>query len=264
MNTLPEMVLTLLLITGLNACQGKSSQEPVMFLPSVISSDTIPAQHPAFKEREAERHRMVRNDIENYPFMPVKNSAVLNAMRRVPRHVFMPEEVRQMAYENHPLSIGYNQTISQPFIVAHMTELLELEPSHKVLEIGTGSGYQAAVLGEFCDSVFTIEIVPPLGQRATGILRELGYHNIRVRIGNGYKGWPEQAPFDRIIVTCAPDNIPEALEEQLAPGGRIVIPVGNPYQTQYLVVVNKNRNGRITREKQYPVRFVPMTGKDQE
>ena len=218
-------------------------------------------QHPAFKEREAERHSMVTNGIENYPHMPVKNLAVLNALRHVPRHVFMPEEVRHLAYENRPLSIGYNQTISQPFIVAHMSELLELEAAHKVLEIGTGSGYQAAVLAELCDSVYTIEIIPPLGERAAVLLAELGYHQIQVRIGNGYEGWPEEAPFDRIIVTCAPDNIPEALVEQLVPGGRIIIPVGSQYETQYLVVVRKTINGRIIREKQSAVRFVPMTGK---
>ena len=262
MHTPHTLVLTLIFVSGINACQCKSYREPAIVLPSVISSDTLPVPHPAYEEREDERHRMVWNDIENYPYLPVKNNAVLNAMRRVPRHVFIPQEVRQLAYENRPLSIGYNQTISQPFIVAHMTELLELDAAHKVLEIGTGSGYQAAVLGELCDSVFTIEIIPPLGERAAGVLKELGYHHIQVRIGNGYEGWPGQAPFDRIIVTCAPDEIPEALVEQLALGGRIVIPVGNPYHTQYLVVVKKNRNGRITREKQYAVRFVPMTGKD--
>lgn len=218
-------------------------------------------QHPAFRERVEERERMVREGIENYSSILVNNPAVLTAMRKVPRHAFMPEEVRPFAYENRPLPIGYNQTISQPFIVAHMTELLELESSQKVLEIGTGSGYQAAVLAELCDSVYSMEIIPPLGERAELVLRELGYTQVHVRIGNGYEGWPEQAPFDRIIVTCAPDDIPAALVEQLAPGGRIIIPVGSPYQTQYLVVVRKNRKGKTIIEEQYPVRFVPMRGK---
>jgi protein-L-isoaspartate(D-aspartate) O-methyltransferase len=193
--------------------------------------------------------------------MPVKDSAVLSAMRRVPRHVFIPEEMQAYAYDNRPLHIGYNQTISQPVIVAHMSELLELHKASKVLEIGTGSGYQAAVLAEICSAVFTMEIIPALGERAAALLQELGYDQVRVRIGNGYEGWPEQAPFDRMIVTCAPDDVPQALVEQLAPGGRIVIPVGSPWQTQYLVVVRKNKNGKIITEKQYPVRFVPMTGK---
>jgi protein-L-isoaspartate(D-aspartate) O-methyltransferase len=220
-----------------------------------------PQGHPAFEERVAERHRLVKDNIEYYPHLPVKDSAVLQAMRRVPRHVFVPEELQPFAYDNRPLPIGSNQTISQPIIVAHMTELLELETSHKVLEIGTGSGYQAAILAELCERVYTMEIIEPLGEAATVLLRELGYHQIKVRIGNGYEGWPEQAPFDRMIVTCAPDNIPEALLDQLAAGGRLIIPVGSPHQTQYLVLVQKNKKGRIIRKKQYPVRFVPMTGK---
>lgn len=217
-------------------------------------------ENPAFGERVEERHRMVTDEIENYPRLPVKDNAVLAAMRRVPRHAFVPEELQAYAYENRPLPIGYEQTISQPFIVAHMSELLDLNASHKVLEIGTGSGYQAAVLGELCDSVYSMEIIPQLGERAASVLEELGYDQVRVRIGNGYKGWPEHAPFDRMIVTCAPDDIPEALIEQLKPKGRMIIPVGNPRETQYLVVVMKNKEGEISAKKQYAVRFVPMTG----
>lgn len=226
--------------------------------PLPLFQGLVVAQHPAFEERVVERQLLVKEGIENYSSIPVKNILVLDAMRRVPRHVFMPEEQRRYAYENRPLSIGYKQTISQPFIVAHMTELLELKASHKVLEIGTGSGYQAAILAELCDSVFSIEIIPALGERAALVLKELGYHQINLRIGNGYKGWPEQAPFDRMIVTCAPDDIPEALVEQLAPDGRIIIPVGSPFQSQSLVLIKKNRKGKIVIEKQYPVRFVPM------
>lgn len=220
--------------------------------------------HPAFSERIRERKHMVDRDIANYPFRPVEDPKVLAAMLRVPRHVFVPEEFRKDAYRNSPLLIGYNQTISQPFIVASMTELLEIEPEHKVLEIGTGSGYQAAVLGELSNHVYTIEIVRPLGLKAQALLKELGYGHIHVRIGDGYDGWPEEAPFERIIVTCAPDQIPQPILDQLAPGGRIVIPVGGQYETQLLVIVTKNKNGRISRETEYPVRFVPMTGKAEE
>jgi protein-L-isoaspartate(D-aspartate) O-methyltransferase len=219
------------------------------------------SQHSAFSERVAEREAMVREGIENYPYQPVTDPLVLEAMRRVPRHVFVPEVYGTEAYRNSPLPIGYNQTISQPFIVAHMTEMLDLRKELKVLEIGTGSGYQAAVLGELCDHVFTIEIIPPLGKQAEALLKELGYGGIHVKTGDGYGGWPEHAPFDRIIVTCAPEEIPQPLIEQLAIGGSIVIPVGKTYGTQYLVVLKKDDKGRISRQKKYPVRFVPMTGK---
>jgi len=220
--------------------------------------------HPGFSERVEEREEMVRTGIENYPYQAVTDPLVLQAMRRVPRHLFIPAEYQDLAYVNSPLVIGYSQTISQPFIVAHMSELLELEPEHLVLEIGTGSGYQAAVLGELCNHVYTIEIVAPLGRKAQKLLKELGYSQVRVRIGDGYEGWPEAAPFDRIIVTCAPEEIPDALLDQLAPGGRMVIPVGKQMGTQYMVVVTKDRKGRISQKKHYPVRFVPMTGKAKE
>lgn len=223
-----------------------------------------PQQHQGFSERVEERRRMVNEEIARYPYQPVKDKNVLEVMRRVPRHLFVPEENRKEAYHNSPLYIGYNQTISQPYIVAHMTELLELEPDHRVLEIGTGSGYQAAVLAELCKEVYTIEIIPPLASRAASLLKELGYTNIHVRTGDGYGGWPGAAPFDRIIVTCAPEDIPEPLTEQLANGGRIVIPVGSQRGVQYLVVVRKDLNGRISSKRQYPVRFVPMTGKARE
>ncbi len=218
-------------------------------------------QHPAFSERVPEREKMVRDGIENYPYHPVGDPGVLRAMRRVPRHLFVPAEAGEYAYLNTPLAIGCNQTISQPFIVAHMSELLALKPSHKVLEIGTGSGYQAAVLAELCDHVYTMEIIPALGEKAKELLKELGYNQVKVRIGDGYQGWPEAAPFDRIIVTCAPGEIPAPLLEQLAPGGRMIIPVGGEFSTQYLVEVKKSNKGRITRKAHDPVRFVPMTGK---
>lgn len=218
-------------------------------------------RHPAFGERSGEREEMVKNGIENYPYQPVRDPLVLEAMRHVPRHRFVPEAYRRDAYLNTPLLIGYNQTISQPYIVAHMTELLELSPDHRVLEIGTGSGYQAAVLAELSNHIYTVEIIPQLGQQAKTLFNELGYDRIHLRIGDGYEGWPEEAPFDRIIVTCAPDDIPPPLLEQLAPGGRMVIPVGAADRVQYMVVVNKDNRGRISQKAQYPVRFVPMTGR---
>lgn len=226
---------------------------------TTVSTD----EHPGFSERNEERDRMVTNGIENYPYNPVKDPDVLRAMRRVPRHLFVPVEYRREAYRNAPLVIGYNQTISQPYIVAHMTELLDLKPEYRVLEIGTGSGYQAAVLAELCNHVYSIEIIPALGRRAETLLKELGYQ-VKVRIGDGYEGWPEAAPFDRIIVTCAPDDIPQPLIDQLAKGGRIVIPVGKQFQTQYMVMVKKDLKGKISRKRYYPVRFVPMTGKAME
>jgi protein-L-isoaspartate(D-aspartate) O-methyltransferase len=247
---------------------------PFLLLPRIVFvslaclllQDTVAQDrsHPGFSERVEERAEMVRTGIENYPYQAVKDPLVLQAMRRVPRHVFVPAEYRDLAYRNSPLLIGYEQTISQPFIVAHMSELLELKPDHRVLEIGTGSGYQAAVLGELCKHVYSIEIVAPLGKKAAKLLKELGYDQVQVRIGNGYEGWPEAAPFDRVIVTCAPEDIPPALLEQLKPGGRMVIPVGRQYGTQYMVEVNKDKKGRFTQKRHYPVRFVPMTGKTKE
>lgn len=220
--------------------------------------------HPAFLERRKERVEMVTRDIENYPYQPVKDPRVLQAMKNVPRHYFVPSSYLESAYRNTPLLLGHNQTISQPYIVASMTELLDIRPGQKVLEIGTGSGYQAAVLGELCNNVYSIEIIPPLGREAEIRLKQLGYNNIHIKIGDGYEGWPEFAPFDRIIVTCAPDDIPRPLIDQLAPGGRMVIPVGKAHQVQNLVVVTKDNKGKLTRTQHLPVRFVPMTGKAQD
>ncbi|MCL6564825.1 MAG: protein-L-isoaspartate(D-aspartate) O-methyltransferase [Acidobacteriia bacterium] len=191
---------------------------------------------------------------------PVRNARVLEALRRVPRHRLVPPEQRPHAYEDRPLPIGYGQTISQPYVVARMTELLDPQPTDRVLEVGTGSGYQAAVLAELVAEVFTIEIVEPLGRQAEQRLRELGYANIHVRIGDGYLGWPEQAPFDAVIVTAAPDHIPEPLLEQLKPGGRMVIPVGARYQTQELLLITKGAKGPrdIRIQRVMPVIFVPL------
>jgi protein-L-isoaspartate(D-aspartate) O-methyltransferase len=185
---------------------------------------------------------------------------VLTALARVPRHEFVPEEWRGRAYQNRPLPIGYGQTISQPYIVALMTDLLDLGEGARVLEIGTGSGYQAAILAELGVEVFTIEIIPPLAKSAHERLQRLGYRRVRTHTGDGYHGWAEHAPYDAIIVTAAANHIPPPLLEQLKPGGRMVIPVGNPFGTQHLYVATKDRDGRVTTEKSLAVRFVPLTG----
>jgi protein-L-isoaspartate(D-aspartate) O-methyltransferase len=188
----------------------------------------------------------------------VRNARVLAAVREVPRHLFVDAAQRSQAYEDHPLPIAGNQTISQPYIVALMTELLELQPAARVLEIGTGSGYQSAVLGRCAGEVYSIEIVPELARSAAAKLKNLHYDNVTVREGDGYRGWPEHAPFDGIIVTAAPARIPQPLLDQLAPGGRMVIPVGGFYQE--LKVFHKETDGKITEKDIIPVRFVPMTG----
>lgn len=190
----------------------------------------------------------------------ITTSAVLKAMGRVPRHDFVPEELRSQAYKDRPLPIGYGQTISQPFIVAYMTELLQLEPGDRVLEVGTGSGYQAAVLAELTDEVYTIEIIDELAIAARETLALTGYTKVRVKQGDGYFGWPEYAPFDGIIVTAAAGHIPPPLLEQLKPGGRMVIPVGGVYQIQSLMRVEKSAAGTVHTERLLPVRFVPFTG----
>ena len=212
--------------------------------------------------RAAERHRMVEEivsvaRIASDAGRPVLDERVLAAMRKVPRHEFVPAEQKRAAYRNRPLPIGEGQTISQPYIVALMTDLLELPPGAKVLEIGTGCGYQAAVLAQIAGEVYSIEIVDSLGRKAAATLARLGYTNVKTRIGDGYQGWPEAAPFDAIIVTAAPDHIPRALIEQLNPGGRLVIPVGTLLQE--LMVVRKAADGSTLNETIVPVRFVPLT-----
>ena len=184
---------------------------------------------------------------------------VMEAMARVPRHLFVPFALQPYAYQNRPLPIGHEQTISQPYIVALMTDLLRPRKEHRVLEIGTGSGYQAAVLAELVATVYTIEIVEPLAAEARERLARLGYRNVEVRTGDGYKGWPEQAPFDSIMVTAGADEIPPPLLAQLKPGGRMVIPVGAAMSVQYLTLVEKRADGSIRKQQVAPVRFVPFT-----
>jgi protein-L-isoaspartate(D-aspartate) O-methyltransferase len=205
-------------------------------------------------DREEERREMVENQIRQ---RGVKDPRVLAAMRKVPRHLFVPPEYRDEAYRDYPLSIGQGQTISQPYIVALMTELLDVKQPDRILEVGTGSGYQAAVLAELASQVYTIEIVEPLAGLAGKKLRELGCTNVQVKAGDGYFGWAEYAPFDGIIVTAAPEKVPRPLLDQLKEGGRLVIPEGRVFQE---LVVYEKHQGRIERRKVIPVRFVPMTG----
>jgi len=207
--------------------------------------------------RKQDRLQMVSTQIES---RGVRDSQVLRAMRAVPRHRFVPPSERSSAYDDRPLPIGHQQTISQPYIVALMSELADLKPGDKVLEVGTGSGYQAAVLAEMGVKVFSIEIVAPLAKQAKATLTKLGY-DVEVRHGDGYAGWPEHAPFDAVIVTAAPPQIPEPLKEQLKIGGRLVIPVGTHFQS--LIRVTRTKSG-FRQEEVIPVRFVPMTGEAQK
>jgi protein-L-isoaspartate(D-aspartate) O-methyltransferase len=206
-------------------------------------------------EAAARRMEMVEQQIRQ---RGISDPRVLEAMRAVPRDQFVPADQARRAYDDSPLPIGFGQTISQPYIVAYMTEALDVRPTHKVLEVGTGSGYQAAVLGRLAREVYTIEIVSELATQAAGRLKALGCTNVQVRDGDGYAGWPEQAPFDRIMLTAAPEEIPRPLLDQLAPGGRLVAPVGAQGDTQWMTVVEKTERGLVDR-RTIPVQFVPFT-----
>jgi protein-L-isoaspartate(D-aspartate) O-methyltransferase len=208
---------------------------------------------PPVSEFAAQRQRMVERQLKA---RDIKDERVLAAMSKVPREEFVPADERGEAYEDGPLPIGHGQTISQPYIVAFMTEQLRLKPSDRVLEIGTGSGYQAAILAELVSGIYSVEIVEPLARAAEATLQRLGYKNVHVKIGDGYKGWPEAAPFDAIIVTCAPDKVPHPLTDQLKDGGRMVIPVGGRF-AQELYLLEK-KNGQLKESVTLPVRFVPM------
>jgi len=203
---------------------------------------------------EAARERMVTQQIISRGVM---DAATLKALRKVPRHIFVPKEYENEAYDDNPLPIGYGQTISQPYIVAYMTEIAGPDPSKKALEIGTGSGYQAAILGEVVKKVYSIEIVPELARESAERLKKLGYTNITVKYGDGYKGWKEYSPFDIIIVTAAAEEIPQPLIDQLAENGRLVIPVGTPAAVQELILLEK-KDGKIERSRLTFVRFVPF------
>ena len=232
--------LLLLGLWTLPACQDPSRGQPLPDRFSELRAEMVISQ-------------LSRRDISD--------PAVLLVMGKVPRHLFVPDKWREFAYADHPLPIGEAQTISQPYIVAYMTQALQLKPGDRVLEIGTGSGYQAAVLGELVKEVYTIEIVPVLAARSGALLKELGYDNVHVRAGDGYLGWPEAAPFSAVMVTAAPDHVPQPLVEQLAVGGRMVLPVGDEFQQ--LVRLSKSQSG-VRADTLLPVRFVPMTGKARE
>lgn len=223
-----------------------------------VATTQMQRAEPAPDRFAEQRRRMVEEHIRA---RGIQDRRVLDAMRKVPRHRFVPPTQAQLAYADHPLPIGFEQTISQPYIVAYMSEAAEVTAQKKVLEIGTGSGYQAAILGELAREVYTIEIIPELAEQAGKTLAELGYRNVHVRAGNGYLGWPEQAPFDAIVVTAAPDEVPQALIDQLAVNGKMVIPVGTGEQE--MLVITRTPEGVVQR-RTMPVRFVPMTGKPQQ
>ncbi len=233
---------------------------------AVVIASLLPAVAALGDEFARERARMVeliRDDVADtrrFIGREALDPRVMEVMARVPRHEFVPSAQRHRAYANHPLPIGHGQTISQPYIVALMTDLLRLEPTHRVLEVGTGSGYQAAVLAELAQAVYTIEIIEPLGHQARTRLGRLGYDNVEVRVGDGYYGWEEHAPFDAIVVTAAASHVPPPLVRQLRPGGRLVIPVGSRFMVQQLLLVEKGADGAIVSRQILPVRFVPLTG----
>jgi protein-L-isoaspartate(D-aspartate) O-methyltransferase len=237
----PSAVVIAAVLAG--ACQGRMQPDR--------GADGPPGQSAA-ADPAAARNRMINSQLRS---RGITNARVLDAMARVPRHRFVPAPLAGQAYDDGPLPIGEDQTISQPYIVAYMTEVLEPRDTDRVLEIGTGSGYQAAVLAELVQDVYTIELIPALARRAKAVLDELGYKNIHTREGDGYAGWPDAAPFDKIIVTAAPDTIPQALVDQLAVGGIMVVPVGRGDQT--MNIVRRTESGVVTRET-LAVRFVPM------
>lgn len=214
----------------------------------------------------AQRHALVRRlgsemaATGTYHGKEALDPRVVAALNKVPRHEFVPSDEQRYAYENRPLPIGYGQTISQPYVVALMTALLDLKPQDRVLEVGTGSGYQAAILAELAQEVYSVEIIEPLAKRASALLTRLGYRNVSVRIGDGYYGWRAHAPFDAIVVTAAASHVPPPLIEQLKPGGRMVIPVGSRFMTQELLLVEKSTAGQVTTRQILPVAFVPLTG----
>jgi protein-L-isoaspartate(D-aspartate) O-methyltransferase len=230
-----------------------------MFLVSAVVSSAITATASAQKADQfaAARQQMIERDLKG---RDITNPAVLKAMEDVPRHRFVPSGMQDQAYADCPLPIGHGQTISQPYVVAFMTQMLEVRPDDKILEIGTGCGYQAAVLARLAQQVYTIEIVKPLADEARKLLTELGYKNIFIKAGDGFEGWSEHAPFNKIILTCAVEEIPPALIEQLKEGGRIIAPIGATYELQQLVIATK-KAGTLTYRQVLPVRFVPMTGK---
>ena len=243
MSSRPKSRLAIGIVLGLAA-----------FLAGPGRADETPATDPTApaRRRMVERHLVERG---------IKDPRVLDAFRTVPRHKFLPPNTRRHAYDDESIPIGEGQTITPPFDVAFMTEALAPKPTDKVYEVGTGSGYQASILSRLVKDVYSVEIHEPLSKRATGVIKELGYNNVHTRFGDGYAGWPEEAPFDAIIVTCAPTKIPPPLIEQLKDGGRMIIPIGDRFNQMVYRVTKKN--GKLTREELRPTLFVPMTGRDQ-
>ncbi len=233
-----------------------SAGTPVVSMAKNSSNKSNEKESDRFAES---RRTMVRKDLRS---RGIKDESTLKAMGSVQRQLFVPDDRRDHAYDDAALKIGHEQTISRPFIVALMTELVRPTANCRVLDVGTGSGYQAAVLGEICKEVYSIEIVPQLAETAKDRLAKMGYKNVTVRCGDGYRGWPEKAPFDVIVVAAAPDSVPQALIDQLAPGGRLVIPVGE--EEQKLLLLEKQDDGKVTRREVLPVKFVPMTGEAQK
>ena len=278
------VVAAVLIAPFVNGQEGNSSDTNATQPPSTKPTTTpAPRPSPSFphvehqdgrlvwpkprpEERAEQRRRMVRDDIATGSLFreTVTSEPVLDALRHVPRHEFVPAPRRAAAYDDTPLPIGYGQTISQPYIVALMTELLDVQPGDRILEIGTGSGYQAAILNDLTPYVCTIEIVEPLHETAEQRFAKLGYTTIRSRLGDGYDGWLAYAPFDAIIVTCAAGHVPPPLWQQLKPGGRMVIPIGGIYETQRLLILEKQPDGSRRSRSVLPVRFVPMTGKTRQ
>ena len=223
---------------------------------AAIATTGCSQQAPTAADFAAQRQRMVEQQLKA---RGIKDERVLAAMAKVPREEFIPVDARADAYEDGPLPIGYEQTISQPYIVAFMTEQLRPKPGDRVLEIGSGSGYQAAILAELMAEIYTVEIVPALGKTAEATLKRLDYKNVHIKVGDGYKGWPEEAPFDAVIVTCAPEKVPQSLVDQLKDGGRMVIPVGERFAQQLYLLEKKN--GQLKESATLSVRFVPMQRK---
>ncbi|MCD6365394.1 MAG: protein-L-isoaspartate(D-aspartate) O-methyltransferase [Planctomycetes bacterium] len=236
---------------------GPSTSSPAQA--TATAPTTRPWRRPRFAARRSDRNKMAQTIKRSYG---LADETILAAMRAVPRHEFVPTRLSRRAYDDSPLPIGYGQTISQPYIVAEMTRRLKLSPKSRVLEIGTGSGYQAAVLTEFTPHVYTIEIVKKLARAAGQRLKRLGYTTVNVRAADGYYGWPERGPFDAIIVTCAAGQIPPPLLKQLAPGGRMIIPVGRPFSIQSLMLIEKDKDGKVRSRSLMAVRFVPLMRKD--
>jgi len=250
--------------TRLNIMTIKMTRRPVLRmlgLVAALAGGGAQAQDPFARERSVllQEIAAMARDTGAETGRPVFSARVMAAMAKVPRHRFVTAPYGALAYANRPLPIGHGQTISQPYIVALMTELLDTKPADAVLEIGTGSGYQAAVLAGLVDRVYSIEIIAPVGNNAAALLQQLAYKNIETRIGDGYNGWPERAPFDAIIVTAAAPQVPPALVAQLKPGGRMVIPVGGDGEVQFLHVMVKQADGSISTQRSLPVRFVPLT-----